>query len=152
MTEQFGVPAEGRVPMGGSEDLAPLLHTAGYERHHWLGLCTTKNAHIAVCCSSSGRTSKSPVCSCHTKYCLGHSMSCQCSWLMQRLCQDLACHATQVTGVMQCCSHRHRQATVCTAALAAPDHVCFCALRQNRSTQLVCTNAAICKYSQRHMA
>ena len=33
-------PAEGGVSMGSSEDLASLLHTAGYESHHGLRLCT----------------------------------------------------------------------------------------------------------------
>ena len=33
-------PAEGGVSMGSSEDLASLLHTAGYECHHRLRLCT----------------------------------------------------------------------------------------------------------------
>jgi len=34
------LPAEGGVSMGSSEDLASLLHTAGYECHHGLRLCT----------------------------------------------------------------------------------------------------------------
>jgi len=33
------LPAEGGVSMGSSEDLASLLHTAGYECHHRLRLC-----------------------------------------------------------------------------------------------------------------